>query len=187
MDYTDSNAGKTFTVAEDVFSIDKTFDQTPRTFEATFRLPKSYTKRAGTIVGNYDGGSGEQINLEIYTNGTPRLYYKNSNGRAYTYLFTTDVRSDSITHLAITVEGSNALLYLNGELMETVAINSAYANSTQNFKIGADNRTSSPQYFKGTIYGVNLFGDVRTAEEIKLDRFLVPASADNLIFSKYFE
>lgn len=185
VDFTNPGAGlKLSSVADAVSAGD--FEQTPRTFEALFILPKSYTNRAGTLVGNYDGGTGEQINVEIYNNGKPRLYYKNSRGKAYTYLFATDVRSSSITHLAITVDGSNALLYLNGDLKETVTINSEYANTASDFVIGADNRTASPQYFKGTIYGVNIFGDVRSAQEIKLDRFIVPSSTQGLVYSKYF-
>ncbi len=185
VDYTKAGAGLKLSSEEDAVPADE-LTAAPRTFEATFVLPKSYTSRAGTLVGNYDGGNGEQINVEIYNNGKPRLYYKNSRGKAYTYLFTTDVRSDSKTHLAITVNESTASLYLNGELKETVSINSAYANTTSNFLIGADNRTGAPQYFKGVIYSVNLFSDVRTAEEIKLDRFIVPSSAQGLICSKYF-
>ncbi len=184
IDFTRSGAGLKLSSVADVVSAGE-LTATPKTFEATFILPKSYTNRAGTLFGNYDGGTGEQINVEIYNNGKPRLYYK-SNNKANTYLFATDVRSDSITHLAITVDGNTASLYLNGELKETVTISGTFASATSNFKIGADNRTENPQLFKGTIYGINIFGDVRSAEEIKLDRFIVTSSSQGLIYSKYF-
>lgn len=185
IDFSQVGAGRTFASDEDVFVLEE-LTGAPLTIEASFNLPKSYSDRAGVIFGNYDGGTGQQINVEIYNNGKPRLYYKNSKNKAYTYLFETDVRSDSIVHLAITVEGTKANLYLNGELKETVTITGPFASVTTGFKVGADNRTGSQQYFKGTLYGVNIFSDVRTAEEIALDRYLVSKNADGLLYTKYF-
>ena len=172
IDYASSLSGKTFKGEEDVFSIDSSFDVTPKTFEASFILPKSYDKRAGVLIGNYDGSGAEQINIEIYTGGKPRLYYKRA-GKAYTYLFNTDVRSDSLTNLALTIDGLTALLYINGELKETVNLPLEFANVTEGFKIGADNRDSGVQYFAGTLYSVNLFKDVRSPEEIRIDSIMM--------------
>ena len=186
MDYTASNAGKTFKSGEDVLAIEGEFSEVPKTYEATFILPKSYTDRAGVVIGNYDGGASEQINIEIYTGGKPRLYYK-SQGRAYTYLFSTDVRSDITTNLAITIDGLVASLYLNGELKETANLEGQFANVTSGFKVGADNRKTNVQYFKGTLYSINLFADVRSADEIKIDSIMVARDSEDLLFSHYFK
>ncbi len=185
IDYSSKNAGLKLESVDDAYVLKSALSSSPRTFEAIFTLPKSYTDRAGVLIGNYDGGKQEQINIEIYNNGKPRLYYKNSK-TSYTYLFTTDVRSDSKTHLAITIDGLTASLYLNGELKETVSLGGTFSNTCDNFMVGADNRTGTPQYFKGTIYGVNMFSDVRDAEEVKLDSIMVLKNTDGLIFSKYF-
>ena len=185
MDYIKSDVGFSVSSAKDVYAIDETFASNPKTFEVNFLLPKLVSERAGILVGNYDNSKAEQINIEIYTNGKPRLYYK-TNNQAYTYLFSTDVRSDSGTYLAITIDGLTATLYLNGVVKETVRLKAELANAYSNYKIGADCRKTDPQYFKGTIYSVAMFNDVRTAEEIAADMILVPADSDGLLFSKYF-
>ncbi|MBR5271580.1 MAG: hypothetical protein IKV64_05275, partial [Clostridia bacterium] len=185
VDYTISDSGLKFSSAIDAYTIDETFASKPKTFEVTFTLPKSVNERAGVLIGNYDGSAAEQINVEIYTNGMPRLYFK-TNNKAYTYLFSTDVRSDSNTHLAITVDGLIATLYINGVAKETIPLGAEIANAFSNYKIGADNRISNPQPFKGTIYSVAMFDDVRTAEEISHDMIMVPNNSDGILFSKYF-
>ena len=185
IDYSKPDAGINISSAEDAYVIDKVLASNPKTFEASFYLPKSVSDRAGVLVGNYDNSTAEQINVEIYSNGNPRLYYK-ANNIAYTYLFTTDVRTGFNTHLAITIDGLTATLYINGVLKETITLKAELANATSNYKIGADNRVSSPPYFKGTIYSVTMFDDIRTPEEIALDAIMVPSDADGVLFSKYF-
>ncbi len=185
LDYTNIGPGLKLTSNDDAYSIDKVFDTTPLTYEATIRIPKTFKNRVGVLVGNYDNSISDQVNFEIYNNGKPRLYIK-TNRVASTYLFNTDVRSDSITHIAITVDNTSAILYLNGEKKETVTLNTAIGNSTSNFVIGSDNRLVNPVWFNGEIYSVNLFSDVRTDEEIKLDSIMVTADTEGLVFSKTF-
>ena len=185
IDYSKSDVGLNLSSADDACIIDETFASSPKTFEASFLLPKSVSQRAGVLIGNYDNTKAEQINVEIYTNGKPRLYYKTKN-KSYTYLFSADVRSDSNTHLAITIDGLTATLYLNGVAKETVTLDAEIANAYSGYKIGADNRESNSPYFKGTIYSVTMFNDVRTAEEIGRDMILVPSDSDGILFSKYF-
>ncbi len=184
IDY-ESISGLTLSDETDAYKIDTELTNVPLTYEAIFRLPKTQSERAGVLVGNYDGSNAEQVNIEIYTNGKPRLYYK-TNNTAYTHLFNTDVRSDSIVHLAITIDGLIATLYINGVAEETVTLDTEIANACSNYRIGADCRTSNSPYFKGTICSVAMFSDVRTAEEIKHDMILIPSDSDELLFSKYF-
>lgn len=167
-----------------LYKID-TLASTPKTFEVTMQLSPSHTERAGTLIGNYDGSTADQINIEIYTNGQPRLYCK-SGTTSYTYLFKTDIRSDSLTHLAFTVDGLTAKLYVNGVLAETVALTAAVPSAYNNYCIGGDNRSGNTQAFQGNIYAVNLFSDVRTANEILFDAIAVTEDVDNLLFSEYF-
>ena len=96
------------------------------------------------------------------------------------------MRSDSSVHLAITIDGLTATLYLDGVAKETVALGAELANACSNYKIGADCRKSDSPYFKGSIYSVAMFNDVRTAEEIGIDMIMVPSDSDGVLFSKYF-
>ena len=167
------------------YAIDTVFDSTPRTIEAMIQLDKTYNLRAGVVLGNYDGSKANQLNVEIYTSGRPRLYYS-IGASTYSYIFNTDIRSDKLTHMAITVDGLAAHLYVNGELRETMALKAALPDTVANLKIGHDNRTGTQQYFAGTIYSVNLFSDVRTAEEIALDRYLCPSQSEDMVLDVDF-
>ncbi|MBQ9964889.1 MAG: LamG domain-containing protein, partial [Clostridia bacterium] len=185
VDYT-GNAGLTPT-DKDLFTVD-TLAGTPRTFEFSFILPKSYGShlRGGVLFSNYNNGTQNQISIEIYTNGQARFWYK-VNGVSYSALFAADVRSNSLTHLAFTVDGKNISLYVNGIYSETLTMGAAVpTDCTDNFCIGGDRRSANAQYFKGTIYSANVFDDVRTAEEIALDAVMVTGDTDGLLYSKYF-
>ena len=156
----------------------------PKTYEFVIGLPTDYTNRAGVIFGNYKGTAENGINVEIYTNGMPRFYYK-VKGIGYSVYFDADIRSAGVVHMAITIDGLEAKLYLNGELLDTETMEVASPEMTNGFMIGSDLRPDSDHYFKGGIYAVNIFSDVRSAEEIKYDAIKVAANADNLIYSYY--
>ncbi len=157
----------------------------PKTFAFTLQLPKSVTTRGGVVFGNYNGGSGNFLNIEIYTNGQPRLWFKIGEMPHY-YLFKTDVRSEEPVHLALTVDGVTASLYINGVLKETATLTAQIPETLSNYYIGSDNRLDNTQPFKGTIYGVNLFDHVRTPEQIAVDALLVSPNEAGLIVSHYF-
>ena len=157
----------------------------PMTFEALIQLSPDFKDRAGVILGSYDGGDANALNVEIYTNGNPRLYYKVGKV-GYSHVFDVDIRSESFTHIAITVDGLTVRLYVNGQLEEEAVLDVAVPQVTDTFHIGNDKRPASGQYFKGTIYGVTIFNDIRTAEEIALDAVLVASNADGVLYSRYY-
>ena len=182
-DYTDSTAG---IGPNEKYPIEGSFSSVPLTYEALIQLPKSFKDRAGVVMGNYDASPSNQINIEIYNNGAPRLYYKVGNV-GYSYVFKTDIRSDKAVHIAITVDQLTAKLYVNGVFTESVTLTAAFPTTTPlSFVVGADNRATNPQTFKGVIYSASMFSDVRTDEEIKLDTIMVASDSDNLLFSEFF-
>ena len=85
----------------------------------------------------------------------------------------------------MTLDGLTACLYVNGTLVEKVTLKAAVPSVTEDFYIGNDARKSE-QYFKGIIYGVALFDDIRTADEIAIDALLVSENAEGLIYTNYF-
>ena len=157
----------------------------PYTFETMIYLPKTSNARAGVIVGSYTGGKEDQINLEVYLNGKFRLYYK-TGGSAVSYNFKTDVRSAEPQHITLTVDGLNAVLYLNGVQVETATLTKPLPANVTNFVIGGDHRADNAQYFRGKVLSVNLFSDVRTAEEVMQDYRIVSGTEDHLLYSAYF-
>ncbi len=158
------------------------FAKSPKTIEAVINVPKSLDSRAGVVVGNYNGDSGKHLNLEIYSGGRVRLFF-NTGSKKVVGLFSKDIRSDKPVHIAVTVNGQKATLYVNGTATQTIKLTAEYKGATQNFKIGGDNRPGNTQYFRGTIYSVSLFSDVRTAKEIKRDVAAVAQGTSNLLYS----
>ena len=60
-------------------------------------------------------------------------------------------------------------------------------SDAKNFVVGGDYRTGNTQYFKGTIWSIALFSDVRSSEQIKSDAVFVSESADSLMYAKIYE
>ncbi len=177
-------SSQTFT-AKKLNKLDKKLSAAPKTIEATISLPTSVKGNGGVIFGNYDEGIKAPLNLEIYTKGRVRLYFKNGK-TTVSHIFKTDVRTDSGTvNIAVTLADKTATLYVNGVKKETAKLAVSAPSATKNFCIGGDNRKNNELYFKGKIYSVNVFSDVRTASEIKRDAVAVPYNESKLILSSY--
>lgn len=166
------------------FVVEGNLTDAPKTFEIELQLSPSITDRGGVILGNYDGTASGRMNLEIYTNGAPRLWYK-KNGVSYSYIFNVDIRSEKSVHLTFTIDGTSASLYVNGIFAESVTLASEVPYDGSTFFIATDQRITA-QSFKGKIYSVAMFADVRGAEEIAHDRIMVTGDSHALLFSKHF-
>ena len=181
--YSEAN-GRTF--SQDVTTqISSPTADTPHTLEAVIHLPKSFSGRAGVIVGSFTGSTLNPVNLEVYNGGKLRIYYK-SSGSTISHNFNVDVRSDKPVHVAVTIDGTTAKAYLDGVLVDTATLSRVMPTNATNFVIGGDHRADNTQYFRGTIYGVSLFEDVRTDAEIADDAHIVTENTDNLLYSAYF-
>jgi len=180
-----SNAPLTFRATDPVMKLDEDMKGAPVTFEFMLQLPKTFNNRAGVVFGNYTGGKEDQINIEIYNDGRPRVYFRNKSV-SIAYVFKTDIRSDSMVHVAIVAEGTTAKLYLNGEFVESKEMVTTLPAAVSGYCIGGDNRLNNEQYFRGSLYAINIFEDVRTPEEIQRDMIYVPEDTSGLVYSQYF-
>ena len=172
---------------EGKFAIPYNFDADTYTIEASVLLPTTQTARAGVIMGNYDGTQ-VGFNLEVYSNGRPRLYIKVPDGnktKNYDYIFTTDIRSDdAVKNLAITIERGEAKLYVDGVLAETKTLgNFDIPHMGRTMVLGGDNRAGNSQGFKGTIYSASVYRDLRTPDELVSDLVIADANDPNCICS----
>jgi len=179
--YTDKNSALK---DGEYFVVEDKFTTAPKTFEFLLKLSPNFNDRGGVVAGNYDGTANGRMNIEIYTNGNPRLWYK-IGGKGYSYLFDVDIRSNEAVHLALTIDGLTASLYVNGELADTVTLTVEVPFDGSNFYIGTDQRITA-QSFKGEIYSAGIFSDVRTPEEIAHDMIMITSDAHALLFYEYF-
>lgn len=137
------------------------------TIEASIHLPTSFSGRGGVIVGSY--GLNECINLEIYNNGCPRVYIV-SNKITHDHIFTTDIRSAGIVNLAVTIQSEQQIcLYINGILKETISIDYVVPAIGRSLTVGGDYRNLNNMYFRGTLYALSIYKDVRTSQEMVND------------------
>ena len=175
-------AGVDFTTAGK-FAIPYNFDASVYTIEASVQLDPSYSSRAGVLIGNYDG-TNPGFNLEVYTNGHLRLYFKINKNTSYSHILNTDIRSESIVNLAVTIERGIAKVYLDGVLTETQELADFDMPAIgRSLVLGGDNRTGNSQSFKGVVYSATIFRDIRTEAEIIEDLVLADADDPNCCVS----
>jgi len=205
-DITDSTgasvSGITFTKSEEPDTVSKLLEDFPATLEVTFTMPATVTdtQRGGIIFSTYDGTSANHFyNLFIDKAGVPWLQLGVANGSAYALKFTDiDVRTGEPIRLTVTYNSETGVAnaYVNGVYVQTAQLsanvltaikNSSYAISTP-FMVGGDKRTVSDTYnaytFKGTIYSLAAYSDVRTASEIAAQQTVL--TDENIILAYDF-
>ena len=195
--------GISFEDSSDQLALANRFSEVPRTFEATIRLPKELEGRGGVIVGNYmNAGYYDYdlgyVNLEIYEDGHPRLYWQQErrnqpgNGVQSVVFDSVDLRQDDWIHLAVTFDDENDVVrcYINGVLVdEKNGCTFTPVVPAQALKVGGDYRGTggtvedsgyNAQYFKGEIANVSIWSEVRTEEEIQADVEALKADPSDL-------
>lgn len=174
--------GMTFNT--DAYKLVKKIDVAIKTLETTVYFPKSMpiSERGGVIIGNYNSNL-PCVNFEVYSDGSPRVYIKDSSNTTYNYVFDKiNVYNGEWTHIAVVKESASTLsCYINGELKQTITKASPDVITTDVHVLGGDQRSGNSQYFKGRIKNVALYSDARTADEIKSD--VTAPAKDGLICS----
>ncbi len=178
-------AGDTFT-SGDVYKTRKTVTAMPNTFEAWLYFPKDTpaSTRGGTILGNFKSGETHTTNFEIYTNGNPRIYYCDANGKTVSHVFTkVNVYTGQWVHLAVVRNASAGTVscYVDGSLKESASLSVSNFNPNRGLVIGGDHRTDNGSYFKGRLRSVAIYSDARSQSEIKTDMTTV-GSGDPMAF-----
>ena len=163
--------GRRFT-QDDTLLLPYFFTGGPLTIEAAIRLPTGFSGRGGVIVGNYGVGT-ETLSLEVYNSGKVRVFLA-SGERNWSLIFNTDVRSDEIQTLAVTLGNKNGecTLYRNGQAVETKTMPCSVPLLKDTLRLGGDHRSGNTQYFKGTIYSLAIYEGIRNEAGIARDALL---------------
>ncbi len=159
--------GMSFT--SEAYKLAKLIDKPIKTLEATVYFPKSMpaSERGGVIIGNYNSNL-PCVNFEIYSDGSPRVYIKDSSNVTYNYVFDKiNVYNGEWTNIVIVKESADKMsCYINGELMQTLTKSSPDIITTDVHVIGGDQRNGNAQYFKGRIRDVALYSEALSAAQI---------------------
>lgn len=162
--------GMTFTA--DSYKLAKIIEKPIKTMAATVYFPKSMpaSERGGVIIGNYNG-SRICVNFEIYSDGSPRVYIKDSANTTYNFVFDQiNVYTGEWTDIVIVKESASKMsCYINGELKQTIAMNAPDVISTDVHVLGGDQRSGNTQYFRGRLMKVALYSEALSAAEIASD------------------
>ena len=166
----------------DLDYIDKPFEESVNTFEATIRLPKNYPHfiRGGVIMGS-SGFQSKYVNYEVYTNGNPSVVYK-AGSTAYRKTFDqVNVATGEFTHLAFVndKEADTLTCYVNGKVAQVLEGAIPEVVSMRPGVLGGDFRDGNTMQFRGEIKNIALYSDARTADEIMAD--MTAVGTDNLM------
>lgn len=126
-------------------------------------------------------GAGNVNDIELYVQRTTRdltLVHNRSNGGTLGIVkFGSNILPNNTSfHLAITFDGTNATLYLNGAVISTKAIVKPLVTANKKLQFGeTENKAIFPlsvQDFRGAFDDFRLWNDVRTPQEIGQNRFV---------------
>ena len=181
------------------FKEDSAFDMTAKTSPVTFEFELAGcgyiagASNGGVIIGNYSESASTYINVESIDYGKIIVRGKYNGGsewKATFYQSEVDIRVNGARHYTVVVGSGNSgvSLYVDGTLKATrypasITVPNA-SEYTHPFRIGGDHSSGNTNYFKGLIYSIALYSDVRTASEIKADKNINKtwnASTDGLI------
>lgn len=156
-----------------VYEIEHSLDAMPNTFESVVCIPADSTEYVGSIMSN-DDANNKSVSYSVNAEGNVVVGIRVLNNNIAYYTFDeVDLRTGSKTHLAVTYNSTKNHLscYVNGELIQTIksVIVEADFVPKQNFVVGGDWSSLNHNYFHGTIYGVALWKDSRSSQEIKND------------------
>ena len=158
--------GMAFTA--EMYKLAKKVDQPINTFVATVYFPESYitSQRGGVIIGNY-GNSSANVNFEIYSDGSPRIYITDKAGTVYNFVFDkANVYTGKWVNIVIVRESASTMkCYIDGALVQTISKSSPEPTTADYHVLGGDLRSGNEQFFKGRIKNVALYSEALTESE----------------------
>lgn len=169
---------------ESKYSLDAPLAASPCTFEAyvCFEGNGDGSTTASTIFGNYTDSSTSSVNFDVQYNGNVRYTLIDEDLMEHNVYFGTKLLEKEFAKVTLTHDAANGkvLCYVDGELIGSKSLSGVDLCSVlDSFVVGGDNRTSNPQYFRGTMQYLAVYSDVLSAEEVKAD--VTERDTDNLL------
>jgi hypothetical protein len=116
------------------------------------------------ILGKFNGGVAGSIYLAI---GADNKINAQREVVPYSLLSNNAIPDNKWTHVAMTFDGTNLRIYINGSL-DISAIRGAIGSNNEDVLIGARKNSSTPMdFFEGSIGDLRIWSTVRTASELQ--------------------
>lgn len=136
------------------------------TADMTFACWVKFNGTAGYHIIDCRAQSGETGYQPMYGGTAYGLQCYSSNGGSYTWSATTCGFTTGVWyHLIVTISGTNATLYINGESKGTQSGAFGYAFGSRQMRVGT--RCSGANWFNGLINDVRVYNHVLSIKEIK--------------------
>lgn len=117
-----------------------------------------------TILGKFNGGVAGSMFLMI---GADNKITAQREVNPYSLVSNNAILDNTWTHVAMTYDGTNLRIYING-VLDIAAARGAISSNTQDVLIGAKKLSNSPiDFFEGTIGDLRIWTTVRTATELQ--------------------
>lgn len=169
------NGGKGLTFnTDEQYSLSQKYKSMPLTFESTFSVKQDDLTGTTALLGS-DGTFDPALVFSLNKSGNPRIAIRDKAdySKQSVYIFkNVNVATGEKVHLSLVIDTANKKLhcYVNGKLEQSLKL-SSFKPFEEKHKavIGGDHRNGNATYFKGTMYDVSIWSDVRTAKEIESD------------------
>ncbi|WP_089354861.1 LamG-like jellyroll fold domain-containing protein [Ekhidna lutea] len=191
--------GHKYTVAfttENALNFDGTDDNVTITHDATLNLDDGaftieYWARPEVVDGNFrwimSKSNTGNASIEFITgiNSTNQWRF-GLRGLNMDIVGTSTVVANQYYHIACVFDGSEARLYVNGDLEGTASVSGSAVTGSENIVIGARNAATPTQFFDGSIDEVRFWNTARTLQQIHDNAYLDVSSDSDLISSYNF-
>ena len=189
-DLTEERSGLSLEAKTERYSLTKTFETVPLTYEALIETDADVSNNKGcTIIGNYNDVYVPGITFRVYLNGKPGLCLRYDKEHQDQFFFPESILGMGRVHVAFSIDNTYVYGYLNGKLVLKKAHCGYMPELTPYpFSVGGDNRTDNSWWFRdGSIYSINLFSEYRTQEQIRSDVNRIDLTDPALMLSFDFE
>lgn len=126
-----------------------------------YLTPNSHSN---VVLGKFNGGVAGSIFLSI---GSDNKITAQREVSPYALISNSAIADNTWTHIAMTFDGSNLTIYINGSL-DVSAVRGAISSNTEDVLIGARKVSSSPlDFFEGSIGDLRIWTTARTAAQLQ--------------------
>ncbi len=170
-------SGITFSSRADRLESYEVYDSAVTTFETWLKTNSNYSlSPQGCIFSSYyadeTNNKFDYLQISLSSTGNPLLEIR-SGGVKESFTFDVDVNTGNWLHLAISADYENGVYncYINGQFADSVAVGTLQIPVSHRayFVSGCGISKSTTVYFNGTLAGMKIYSDSRTAEEIYED------------------
>ena len=168
--------------ASHTYRVKHEFARTVKTLEATVYMPQRAVGQSGSILGTV-GSNNPAMNFEVNGQLSPQITVVNGLAQSTVYTFhQVQLPTKQWVHLAYVWDATAHQIhcYVDGELKQSLnCLDHKAWKATTAYYLAGDYTQGNANCFKGRLKNLAVYGDARTADEIRSDK-ITPGQEDLL-------